>query len=343
MNWIQRNTFHHNEFSNLEELVEIKNQKNLKISLAFPALNEEATIGRAIEIIKTELYDRYPLLDEMVVIDSGSIDRTCEISRQAGARVWQSAEILPELGYYQGKGENLWKSLYVLDGDLLIWLDADIKNIDPKFVYGLVGPLLKFEHLLFVKAFYQRPLQIPGEEHEYGGGRVTEILVRPLLSLFFPELARFYQPCSGECAGRRELFESLPFACGYGIETGMLIDIYNRFGREVMGQTDLNLRIHRNQPASALGKMGFEILHAFLKRVEDLRLIDLAEALNRTYQKLEMGPDLYTLREEKVQIHERPPMLEIPEYRMKHRKYEMGEIGAGATGRSALPVDENLI
>ncbi len=304
--------------------------------MAFPALNEEATIGKAIGIIKAELYDRCPLLDEIVVIDSGSTDRTREASLEAGARVFKCAEILPELGHFPGKGENLWKSLSVLDGDLIVWLDADIKNMDPKFVYGLVGPLLKFDQLLFVKAFYQRPLQIPGEENEYGGGRVTEILVRPLLSLFFPDLARFYQPCSGECAGRRELFDHLPFPCGYGIETGMLIDIYTRFGREVMAQTDLNLRIHRNQPASALGKMGFEILHAFLKRAEDLGLMDLAEELNRTYQKLETGPDFYSLKEERVQIHERPPMREIEEYRIKRLKYGIGE------PRESL-ADENLI
>ena len=220
------------------------------------------------------------------------------------------------------------------------WLDervASNKNlIDGCNACGRCCDFNTFDHLLFVKAFYQRPIQIPGEEHEYGGGRVTEILVRPLLSLFFPDLATLYQPCSGECAGRRELFERLAFACGYGIETGMLIDIYNRFGRGVMGQTDLNLRIHRNQPASALGKMGFEILHAFLKRVKEMGLIELADELNRTYRKLEMGPDLYSLKEERVQIQERPPMIEIPEYRDKRLKIEMGE------AEESL-LDENLI
>jgi len=336
MDWVQRNTFHHNEFSDVKELVEIKRQKGLKISLGFPVLNEESTIGTAIEIIKAELYDKYPLLDEIAVIDSGSVDRTREVSWQAGAKVYSSSEILPELGSFPGKGENLWKSLYVLDGDIIIWLDGDIKNIHPKFVYGLIGPLLTHNHLLFVKAFYKRPVQLPGEEHEYGGGRVTEILVRPLLSLFYPDLAKFYQPCSGECAGRRELFESLPFACGYGVETGMLIDIYNRFGRDVMGQTNLDLRIHRNQPASALGKMGFEIIHAFLKRVENQGLLDLNEELNRTYQKLEMGPDLYSLREETIQIHERGPILEVPEYRAKYLRFSEKD-------SEEILIDENLL
>jgi len=312
--WIKKNTFHHSDFSNLKELVQLKEQKKLKISLAFPTLNEEKTIGKEIALIRKELYENYPLLDEIAVIDSGSTDSTLEIARENGALVFRAKDILPHLGDYPGKGENLWKSLYVLSGDIIVWLDADIKNIHPKFVYGLVGPLLKYDHLLFVKAFYQRPMKLAGEENEYGGGRVTEILVRPLLSLFFPELAQLYQPCSGECAGRRELLERLPFACGYGIETGMLLDIYHTYGPEVIAQANLDLRIHRNQPACALGKMGFEILHAFLKRIENLGLIELKGELSKTYRKLVMGPGLYKLKKENVQINERPPIIEVPEY-----------------------------
>lgn len=317
MGWIEKNTFHHSEFSNLDELIGLKEQKKLKISLAFPTLNEEATIGEEIEIIKEILFDDHPLLDEIVVIDSGSTDRTLEVAAGEGAKVFLASEILPGLAPFSGKGDNLWKSLYVLEGDLVIWLDADIKNIHPKFVYGLVGPLLKYDHLKFVKAYYQRPIHLGGDEHEYGGGRVTEILVRPLFSLFFPELAKLFQPCSGECAARRELLEAIPFAAGYGIETGMLIDVFQRFGPEVMAQTNLDLRIHRNQPANALGKMGFEILHAFLKRTREMGLLDLEKELNRSYRKLDMGPNLYSLKEEKVQINERPPIREITEYRAR--------------------------
>ena len=320
MGWIEKNTFHHTEFSNLDELIGLKNQKKLKISLAFPTLNEEATIGEEIEIIKEILFDDHPLLDEIVVIDSGSTDRTLEVAAEQGAKVYQASEILPGLKAFTGKGENLWKSLYVLEGDIIVWLDADIKNIHPKFVYGLVGPLLKYDHLQFVKAYYQRPIHLGGDEHEYGGGRVTEILVRPLFSLFFPELAQLFQPCSGECAARREILEALPFAAGYGIETGMLIDVYERFGPQAMAQTNLDLRIHRNQPANALGKMGFEILHAFLKRTEEMGLVDLEKELNRSYRKLDMGPNIYSLKEENVQINERPPILKIPEYQSRRFK-----------------------
>ena len=319
--WIKKNTFHHTEFANLNELLKLKEKKALSISLAFPTLNEEKTIGKEIELIKKELCEKYPLIDELAVIDSGSQDRTLEVAESAGAVVYSSRDILPQYGNYPGKGENLWKSLYVLKGEVIVWLDADIKNIHSKFVYGLVGPLLKYEHLGFVKAFYQRPLHLAKEKSEYGGGRVTEILVRPLFSLFFPELAQLYQPCSGECAGRRELLETLPFACGYGIETGMLIDIYHHYGPEIIAQTDLDLRIHRNQPANALGKMGFEILHAFLRRLEKLELVEVNTSLAETYRILETSPKWYRLTPTQVQINERPPMVTIPEYLELRKNY----------------------
>lgn len=309
-----KNTFHHSSFQDIDELIRLKQEKGYSISLAFPALNEEATIGKAIQTVRDECVHRYPLLDQIAVIDSGSTDRTTEIAEAAGVEVYSSDDYLKEHGYYPGKGENLWKSLYILSGDIILWLDADIKNIHPRFVYGLIGPLLHHDNIKFVKAYYQRPLQIPGEEHEFGGGRVTEILVRPLYSCFFPELARVFQPCSGECAGRRELLEQLPFAAGYGIETGMLIDIYTRYGPEVIAQVNLDLRIHRNQPANTLGKMGFEILHTFISRLEGLNRIQLNDPLYEAYRMLQCGPDLYETTPASVQVNERPPMSTIPEY-----------------------------
>ncbi len=308
------NTFHHSAFADLDRLVRLKQEKGLTISAAFPTLNEEATIVHAIEVVKDECVHRYPLLDQIAVIDSGSEDRTMELAGKAGVDVYFSGDCLSQHGHYPGKGENLWKSLYLLSGDIILWLDADIKNMHPKFVYGLLGPLLHYDDILFVKAYYQRPIQIPGEENEFGGGRVTEILVRPLFSCFFPELARLYQPCSGECAGRRELLEQLPFAAGYGIETGMLIDIYTNYGPDVIAQVNLDLRVHRNQPANVLGKMGFEILHAFINRLHELHRIQLKNQLSEMYRMLESGPDCYQLTPASVQINERPPMATIPEY-----------------------------
>lgn len=315
VSWLKTNTFHHSEFSDLPRLVAAKEAQGLSISVCFPTLNEQATIGEEIRIIRSELMDRYHLVDELAVIDSGSEDRTREVALAAGADVYLAGEHLHHLGPMPGKGDNLWKSLYLLKGDLIVWVDADIKNIHPKFVYGLVGPLIFNPELQFVKAYYERPLHRPGEDDDYGGGRVTEILVRPLFSAFFPDLAQLYQPCSGECAGRREILEALPFAAGYGIETGMLIDIHARRGQEVIAQVNLDKRVHRNQSTTALGKMGFEIIHAFLARLETMDRARFQGALSREYQRLSCGPAIYELADARVQLNERPPMFTIPEYR----------------------------
>ena len=313
--WLKANTFHHSRFADISSLVRKKEDQGQTISVAFPTLNEESTIGAEVRVIKSELMDRYPLVDEIVVIDGGSTDRTAEVAAAAGALVHRSHDCLPHLGSLRGKGENLWKSLYLLRGDLIVWIDADIKNLHPKFVYGLVGPLLHHPQIEFTKAYYERPLHRPGEDDEYGGGRVTEILVRPLFSAFFPELAQLYQPCSGECAGRRRLLESLPFSAGYGIETGMLIDILSRCGQDVIAQVNLDKRVHRNQSTAALGKMGFEILHAFLARLSSLDRARFQADPCAEYFKLICGPTVYKLEGTPVQLHERPPMCTIPEYR----------------------------
>ncbi len=308
-------TFHHTAFSDIAALTREKEAQGLTVSVAFPTLNEQSTIGAEIRAVKEGLQTRYGLVDEIAVIDGGSSDRTALEAERAGADVYLAEDCLPHLGRMPGKGDNLWKSLFLLKGDLIVWVDADIKNIHPKFVYGLVGPLLYYPEIQFVKAFYDRPLFRPGEEDEHGGGRVTEILVRPLFSAFFPDLATLYQPCSGECAGRRDLLESLPFPTGYGIETGMLIDISSRLGSDVIAQVNLDKRIHRNQSTTALGKMGFEIIHAFFSRLESLEIAKFDGDLSADYYKLICDPALYRLENTPVQLRERPPMLSIPEYR----------------------------
>jgi glucosyl-3-phosphoglycerate synthase len=317
--WLEQNNFHYTRFQDIASLAREKERQGLTISVGFPAINEETTIGEEVRCIREELMERHPLVDEIAVIDGGSVDRTAERAREAGADVYLSRDHLSHLGDMPGKGDNLWKSLYLLKGDIIVWVDADIKNIDPKFVYGLVGPLLYYPKLQFVKAYYERPLHRPGEDDEFGGGRVTEILVRPLFSAFFPELAQLYQPCSGECAGRRTLLESLPFAAGYGIETAMLIDIHARFGREVIAQVNLDKRVHRNQSTTALGKMGFEILHTFLNRLQSLDRARFDSALCSEYYKLICEPDVYKLEHAPVQLSQRPPINTIPEYRESRR------------------------
>ncbi|GHV55986.1 glucosyl-3-phosphoglycerate synthase [Spirochaetia bacterium] len=324
-------TWHHSRFEDIGRLVSLKEQKGLKISLAFPTLNEELTIGKEILLIRTELMERFHLLDEIAVIDSSSKDKTRKVAEHFGARVITSKKILPKYGTYRGKGENLWKSLYALDGDIIVWVDADISNIAPKFVYGLVGPLLEDDNISYVKAFYERPMHSaattgnPAAIASTGGGRVTEILVRPLFSLFYPELAQLIQPLSGEYAGRRKLLEQLSFSVGYGVELGHLIDIFHLAGSSALAQVDLDVRIHRNQTTSSLGKMSFGILNTFFSRVEKSGNLNLSRELGERYISLiqeQPSPQKNSvprIQETEISSVERPPMLEIPEYREKFK------------------------
>jgi glucosyl-3-phosphoglycerate synthase len=244
----------------LERLVDLKRRQGVTISVGLPALNEEETIGDVVYTMRTRLMGRYPLVDEIVVIDSGSEDRTREIAAGEGVPVYVHQKIASELGAYSGKGEALWKSLFVLRGDIVCWVDTDIRNIHPKFVYGIVGPLLAHPRLQYVKAFYQRPLNVGETLQATGGGRVTELTARPILNLFFPELSGMIQPLSGEYGARRTLLEQLPFFTGYGVEVGLLIDLLEHAGRTSLAQVDLTERVHRNQELVSLSKMAFAIL-----------------------------------------------------------------------------------
>lgn len=238
------------------------------ISVCIPTLNEAATIGRIVATVRRDLVETVPLVDEIVVIDSGSDDGTREIAGEAGARVLLSAAIAPETGSHTGKGENLWKSLHAASGSILCFLDGDIAEFHGGFVTGLVGPLLTEPAIDYVKAYYERPLNHGATVHSQGGGRVSEILVRPFLSMFYPELVGILQPLAGEYAARRGLLESLPFPTGYGVEIAHLIDLarMNRLGS--IAQTDLVRRIHRNRDEGDLGDTAFAILQVMLRRLE---------------------------------------------------------------------------
>ena len=216
--WLERNTFHHGAFWDLIKLVEEKEKKGLKISLCIPTLNEEKTIGKEVLILRSELMERYPLVDEFAVIDSGSEDKTLEVASNYGADVYLASDILPEVGNKRGKGENLWKAIHQLKGDIICYVDADISNIHPRFVYGLVAPLIQRDEITYVKAFYDRPLNYSSGLRPSGGGRVTEILTRPLFSLFYPELSQIIQPLSGEYAARREVLEKFPSLLVMGLK-----------------------------------------------------------------------------------------------------------------------------
>jgi glucosyl-3-phosphoglycerate synthase len=314
-NWLEKNTFHYSEFNDLYRLVEEKQKKNLKISLCLPTLNEEKTIAKEIIIMKSELMTRYPLVDELIVIDSGSTDNTVDIAGSFGADVHIANEILPDLEQFRGKGENLWKALYISKGDIIVYIDADIKNIHHRFAYGLIGPLLLDDRIKYTKAFYDRPISVGKNKiRPTGGGRVTELVIRPLFSLFFPELTQIIQPLSGEYAGYREIFENIPFPIGYGVETSMILDIYDKWGLDVIAQVDLDRRIHRNQDTKALGRMAFAILKTFINRQKRSGLVDLKEDLFDEIIQYNLVDNEYQPEALQIKGLERPPMITIPEY-----------------------------
>jgi glucosyl-3-phosphoglycerate synthase len=315
--WLATNTFHHSSFWDLGALVQEKQKQNLKISLCIPTLNEEKTIGKEVVIFTSELVQRYPLLDEIAVIDSDSSDQTREVAAAFGAQVYLSRDILPVYGEQRGKGENLWKAIYQLEGDIIVYIDADIKNIHPRFVYGLVAPLIFRPEIHYVKAFYDRPLASSQGIRPSGGGRVTEILIRPLFSLFFPELTALIQPLSGEYAVRRQVLEKIPFPIGYGVETSHLIDVYHHWGLGAIAQTDLDRRVHRNQHTRDLGKMAFGIMQTFLKRVEALGIVGNLPELSTTLRQFQVNNNVFEEIPLNIIEEERPPMIDIPEYREK--------------------------
>jgi glucosyl-3-phosphoglycerate synthase len=316
--WFAENTYHTREFMDLERLLQLKEDQGVSISLALPALNEEQTVGTVIQTIKTTLMDQIPLLDEMVLIDSGSEDQTRNIAADLGVPVYIHQEILPQYGAYTGKGEALWKSLYVVNGDIIAWIDTDIKNIDPRFVFGILGPLLDSPNVRYVKGFYRRPLRQGDKMVAGGGGRVTEITARPFLNLFFPELSGLIQPLSGEYAGHRSALEKLPFFTGYGVETGLLIDLLNMYGLEGIAQVDLLERIHHNQPLPSLSKMSFAIMQVVFSRLEERHNVQMLKQSNLTMNLVRFSKRRgYFLDQDEIHEYERPPMESIPEYREK--------------------------
>lgn len=264
--WFEENQKHHSRFSNLDQLLQKKNNASTSISVGLPTYNEEETIGDIVQTIHQTFQEQHQLVDELAVIDSGSTDQTRKIARQEGATVYEAGNYQDKTQGLQGKGVNLWLSLQLLSGDLICWVDTDIKNFHPRFVYGLIGPILCNEDIQFAKGFYERPIQIQDQLQSSGGGRVTELTARPLLNIFFPELRYFAQPLSGEYAGERSVFEQIPFFPEYGVETGMLIDMVMKHGLENIVQVNLDRRVHHNKPLNRLRKMAFRILQVVLHR-----------------------------------------------------------------------------
>jgi glucosyl-3-phosphoglycerate synthase len=254
----------------VDELIRAKAGRT--VSIVMPALNEEATVA---SVVRTVLpFTRaapgctQPLVDELVVVDSGSTDRTVAVAAEAGARVVRREDVLPGVDPVPGKGEVLWRSLSATQGDLIVFLDSDLIDPDPAFVPGLLGPLLLTSGVHLVKGFYRRPLRTDSTPTEAasGGGRVTELMARPLLAALRPELAGVVQPLGGEYAATRQFLESVPFAAGYGVEIGLLIDAHSRYGLCGLAQVNLGVREHRNQTLVRLGVMARQILGTALAR-----------------------------------------------------------------------------
>jgi glucosyl-3-phosphoglycerate synthase len=288
-------THDHHDFDPVS-LLEAKGTQ--RISVCLPARNEQSTVGTIVGRLRESLVDRVPLIDEVLVIDDSSTDATARVAEDAGAVVVDGPSTLAEHGAGPGKGMALWKTIYASRGDIVVWCDADVTNFAPHFVTGLVGPLLTDDHIAFVKGFYRRPLSAAGD----GGGRVTELVARPLMSMFFPALTPFMQPLSGEYAGRRWLLEQLPFVAGYGVEVGLLIDIAAGWGVDVMAQVDLGTRLHRNRTLNELGPQAMTIMQVILRRA-------LPGTVAETGRLVRPGMAPAT-----VDAHELPPMISVASY-----------------------------
>lgn len=269
-------------------------KRGRRVSVCIPARDEAETVGQVVAAIRAELMEAHPLVDELLVVDDGSGDDTAAVAGAAGATVLTSAALLPDY-VGPGKGQAMWKAVHASTGDIVAFCDADIRDFDPGFVVGLVGPLLLRDDVTFVKGFYERPVDGRPE-----GGRVTELMARPLISLLFPHLADLAQPLSGECAARREVLEAVPFIGGYGVDLGLLIDVTGRFGNAGLVQCDLGVRVHRNRPLSELGLQALAILQAGMARSGAAEVPWQAELLRPGAEPAG------------VELVELPPLAEVP-------------------------------
>ncbi|HEX2043786.1 MAG TPA: glucosyl-3-phosphoglycerate synthase [Acidimicrobiales bacterium] len=290
-------TFHSRDFP-LGRLHDAKGGRF--VSVCIPARDEEATIGPIVASLCSELLDRAELVDEVLVVDDGSLDATATVAADAGATVLAAADVLPGCGPGTGKGEALWKALGAAKGEVLAFCDADLREFDPQFVVGVLGPLLVDDSVDFVKGFYRRPLDgVVGE-----GGRVTELVARPVLNLLFPHLSTVAQPLAGEFAARRSVLEHVPFVRGYGVDLALLVDVAARSGVDAVAQVDLGTRTHRNRSLHELGPQAVAVLATALRRAgmsvaEDGRVVLRRPGLEPVF----------------VDIAERPPIATVAAYR----------------------------
>lgn len=296
--------FNYEHFNDLNFLLELKRGQGVRIGVALPVCNEEKTIGRTIEIIQS----CGALVDETIALDSGSHDESSDICKRYGIPMIDDSETAQKFGIplSRGKGWNLWSSLYHLDTDIILWIDSDIQNIDSRFITGLVGPLLVNKELQFIKGCYNRPK---------GDARVTELMARPLISLFFPELKDFIQPLSGEYGGRRATLERMEFYSGYSVEMALLIQTIKMLSADEIAQVYLGERIHKLQDVPALGKMSASILKTVLRMASEHDRIHILSSIDEPlYQYVMDGTSSF----KSIDIHITdvclPPMITINSY-----------------------------
>jgi glucosyl-3-phosphoglycerate synthase len=297
--WFGRRTSRWQDWP-LDDLLAAKRRQDATISVVIPARNEERTVAGVVSAIAHALHS---LVDELVVMDSDSTDATASVAARAGAAVHRTAEVLPAAGSFAGKGEALWKSLAVTNGDLLVFVDADLTSWGPHFVSGLIGPLLAEPEIQLVKGFYTRVRTETDGSTSTEGGRVTELIARPLISLWWPELAGVVQPLAGEWAARRSLMESLSVPVGYGVELATLMDTVAAHGLDAVAQVDLGSRAHRHQANHDLALMAAELLMVAERR--RARGMTSATAELRQFVRDEAGRVHQV--ERSIPVHERPP------------------------------------
>lgn len=311
----------------VRDLLQIKATSGLSVTVILPALNEEATVATIVRQIKRDLMhpQREALVDELVVLDSGSSDRTAEVASGAGATVIHRDDILPGIPAVTGKGEAMWRGVAATSGDLIVFVDADLRSFSASYVVGLLGPLLTDPEIQLVKAVYERPLVGDRQTMPAGGGRVTELVARPLLNLHWPHLAGVIQPLAGEYAARRSLVESLPFPCGYGVDFALLLDTAAKHGIRSIAQVDLGVRVHRHHDTARLGRMAAEIMHTAWTRMPEASGGSPAP-IGDTLTQFERDADGYQITQFDVPGLERRPLITIPEYaaRMSARTLPSG-------------------
>ena len=316
--WFKHRSYDYRQFSDLKEMGRRKRELGLTVSAVLPCRNVAETVGGIIGEIHA-VNELSPLVDQILVVDADSEDGSAEVAVSKGAEVYSENELLSHYGGAHGKGDAMWRSLSVVRGDLVMYMDADTKDFKPQLVYGILGPILIVPEVRFVKAAYRRPFMSYETVELDGGGRVTELTAKPLFNLFYPELAGFVQPLAGEFVAYKELFCSIPFLTGYAVETGIMIDVLKRVGLGAMAQVDLGTRQNRHQPLRDLSRMSYSVVRAVARRLRQEGRLNQARDPNLPEQLFQFSdylhavatPEGLTLQEYVEELVERPPIAEV--------------------------------